>query len=104
MLMTVPSPPSDTGTRPEVESKTSLPRWLYLVGIVVAILILMLVALHLAGGLGKHGPARHVSAPTLLSASGEIRKLAMGFELRKPAFDRRLHHFTAMYLQQNMLM
>jgi hypothetical protein len=58
--MTVRPRPPDTGTRPDGEASTGLPRWLYLAGIVVAILILVFVVFHLTGGgLGNHGPGRH---------------------------------------------
>jgi hypothetical protein len=60
--MTVPPRPPDTGTRPAGESHTGLLRWLYLAGIVLAILVLVFVVFHLTGGgLGNHGPHRHAS-------------------------------------------
>ena len=60
--MTDPSRPPDAGTRPERESNTSLSRWLYLTGVVTAILILVAVALQFTGGgLGDHRPPPHAA-------------------------------------------
>ena len=60
--MTEPSRPPDTGTRPAREATTGLPRWLYLAGVVTAILILVAVALWFTGGgLAGHQPPPHAA-------------------------------------------
>jgi hypothetical protein len=54
------SRPPDAGSRPDREANAGLRRWLYLAGIVGAILILGGVVFHLAGAsFGDHGPHRH---------------------------------------------
>lgn len=57
--MTLPSRSPNTGARPDGNWSSGPSRWLYLGWIVLAILILVFIALHLAGGVGSHGPGRH---------------------------------------------
>lgn len=53
----------DSGTAPDRESGTVIPRWLKVVGIVVAVLALLVIAMLVVGdggsGGGGHGPSRH---------------------------------------------
>jgi Na+-transporting methylmalonyl-CoA/oxaloacetate decarboxylase gamma subunit len=53
----------DQDTRYDRESTTGIPRWVKLVGIVVAILVLLVVVMMLVGGIGRHNPLRHVGEP-----------------------------------------
>jgi len=41
------------------ESATGIPRWVKVVGIVVAVVALLVVVIMLVGGVGGHGPGRH---------------------------------------------
>jgi hypothetical protein len=62
-----PRPPEasdDSGMRYDGESSTGMPRWVKLVGIIVAVLALLVVVMLLIGG--GHGPRRH-------TLSGDIR-------------------------------
>jgi hypothetical protein len=38
-----------------------MPRWVKLSAVVVGVVVLAFVILHLLGGSGEHGPARHMS-------------------------------------------
>jgi hypothetical protein len=53
-----PGTGDDPGVRYERES-TGVPRWVKVVRIVVAILVLLVVVMMLTGGVGKHNPMRH---------------------------------------------
>jgi len=46
----------DTSVGPSRESTTSTPRWVYVFGIIVIVLVLLFVIMMLTGG---HGPGRH---------------------------------------------
>jgi hypothetical protein len=48
----------DSGLRYDRESSAGIPRWVKLVGIIVAVLALLVVLVLLVGG-GGHGPSRH---------------------------------------------
>jgi hypothetical protein len=55
-----PESGDDSGMRYDDESTTGLPRWVKVVGIVVAIMALLVVIMMLVGGGGRHNPLRHV--------------------------------------------
>jgi hypothetical protein len=62
---------------PDRESTSGIPRWVKMVGIILAVLVLLFVVVQLAGGgLGGHGPRRHsLGATWLLSAlAGYLRE------------------------------
>jgi len=54
-----PETSDDTGLRYDRDSRTGIPRWVRVVGIVVAVLALLIVIVLLVGGGGGHGPSRH---------------------------------------------
>jgi hypothetical protein len=49
----------DDGVRYDDESRTRIPRWVKVVGIVLAVLAVLIVVVMLIGGGGGHGPRRH---------------------------------------------
>ena len=51
----------DTSEGPDRRSTSRTPRWVKVCGIVALVLVLMVVALVLAGG-GRHGPGRHTAS------------------------------------------
>jgi hypothetical protein len=60
-----PTPDDDRGMVDDRESVPGIPRWVKLVGIVVAVVALLVVVLLLVGGGGGgggHGPQRHGGA------------------------------------------
>jgi hypothetical protein len=66
--MADPTPDPDTwgrrGAGPDDASRTGMPRWVKVFGIILAVVVLLLVAVLLLGGgpLGDHGPGRHTRA------------------------------------------
>jgi len=61
--MTDPSHSPDTADEGGIEYNSepaSLPRWVKVVGITVAILALLVLIMLLIGGTGGHGPGRHM--------------------------------------------
>jgi hypothetical protein len=56
-----PSPDNDSGMVYDRESPPGIPRWVKVVGIVVAVVALLVVVMLLVGG-GGHGPQRHGGA------------------------------------------
>lgn len=54
---------ADTGMDYDRESTTGIPRWVKVVGIVLAVAVLLFIVMLLVGngGGGGHGPARHTS-------------------------------------------
>ena len=55
-----PETSDDNGMRYDGDSRTGIPRWVKVVGIVVAVLALLVVIVLLVGGGGGHGPSRHM--------------------------------------------
>ena len=50
----------DTGSEPDRESTTGMPRWVKVFGIIVIVVVLLFVVVTMvAGGGGGHGPSRH---------------------------------------------
>jgi hypothetical protein len=66
--MTDSSPYSETDqdvdAAPDPASSRSMPRWVKVSGIVVAVLVLIFVVAQLTGIGGDHGPSRHSGAPS----------------------------------------
>jgi hypothetical protein len=54
-----PETDDDSGMRYDDESTTGVPRWVKVVGIVVAVLALLVAVVALTGVGGGHGPRRH---------------------------------------------
>jgi hypothetical protein len=57
-----PNPGDDSGMLDDRESAPGIPRWVTVVGIVVAVVALLVVVMLLVGaggGAGGHGPQRH---------------------------------------------
>lgn len=59
---TAPNPDDDSGMVYDSESPPGIPRWVKVVGIVVAVVALLVVVMLLVGGGGGHGPQRHGGA------------------------------------------
>lgn len=57
-----PNPGDDSGMVYDRESPPGIPRWVKVVGIVVAVVALLVVVMLLVGGGGGHGPQRHGGA------------------------------------------
>ena len=55
-----PDSGDDSGLVYDRESTTGIPRWVKVVGLILAVLALVVVVVLLAGG-GEHGPSRHRS-------------------------------------------
>ena len=55
-----PDTSDDSGTQYDGDSGTGIPRWVKVVGIVVAVLAVLVVIVLLVGGGGGHGPSRHM--------------------------------------------
>ena len=50
-----PDPTGDTRSGPNLDSPPSTPRWVYALGIIALVLVVLVVILHLAGGgFGSH--------------------------------------------------
>lgn len=56
-----PETGDDGGMAYDRESTTGIPRWMRVVGIILAVVALLFVAVLLGGGVGDHGPSRHGS-------------------------------------------
>ncbi|MGH3391484.1 MAG: hypothetical protein ACRDOO_21660 [Actinomadura sp.] len=54
------NPPDVTRARPDRESPPRMPRWVKIPMIVIGALLVLFVALQLAGLGGEHGPGRHI--------------------------------------------
>jgi hypothetical protein len=54
-----PPPEDDSGMVDDRESAPGIPRWVKVVGIVLAVVGLLVLVMLLVGGGGGHGPRRH---------------------------------------------
>ncbi len=61
-LPTYPDANGDTGVEPDCGSPPGAPRWVKAFGIIALVLVLLVIALLVTGGLGGHGPGRHVTS------------------------------------------
>jgi hypothetical protein len=59
-----PDTDDDTNVRPDHELSSGVPRWVKVVGVIVAVLVLLFIILQLAGVGGEHGPGRHAPPGT----------------------------------------
>jgi len=77
MVVADPSCYPDSG-QSDGERPPRMPRWVKISLIVVAILVLLFLVLKLTGIGGQHGPGRHLSEGSTLSAVTEVFVPAAG--------------------------
>lgn len=60
---------NDPGLGPRREATTSMPRWVKISLIIVAVLMLLFIVLKVTGLGGEHGPGRHLGTGPTVSTS-----------------------------------
>ena len=75
---------ADPPPYPNSREETGMPRWVKVLGIVVAVVVLLVVALMFVGG-GEHGPGRHAPSG---DAGGQVPPFSAMEDLAPPEGGR----------------